>query len=210
MTTKTKNFFDRTAFLKPPVIGDPTYEDWGRMLANQQAMLATDGSMTLLLSGLYGEAIGVQLLHQAEQRNKKPDPALQTNVGATTLERTILLKTVGTKQTVAYAESSIATDRLPATLRNDLHDGDKAIGLVLRDHAVPTFRYLERWGRVPEWHIANRHLPKKIGAAGVEWAPFFRSYIINANIPGSGTDETVPIMRVSEYFLFKLLDKKGA
>lgn len=209
MTTKAKKFFDRTAFLRPPTLGEPLYSDWERMHPNQQAMLATDGSMTLLLSGLYNEAIGVQLLHQAEFPTSANDNSLKIAAGDNVLQRTILLKTADTKQTAGYAESSIVTNRLPNVLRDDLHDGDKAIGLVLRDHDIPTVRYLERWGRVPAEHRANEYLRKGNGTNSKNHIPFYRSYIIAANIPGNGPDENVPIMRVAEYFLFKLLPAKG-
>ena len=162
--------------------------------------------MTLLLAGLYNEAIGVQLLQQAERPNVSADTSLEIAAGDTVLQRTILLRTAETKQTAGYAESSIVTDRLPDVLRDDLHDGDKAIGLVLRDHEIPTVRHLEKWGRVPAKHVANKYLNP---GASKDHVPFYRSYIIAANIPGNGLDKNVPIMRVAEYFLFKLLPAKG-
>lgn len=207
MTTKAKNFFDRTAFLRPPKLGEPLHSDWSRMHPNQQAMLSTDGSMTLLLAGLHGEPIAVQLLDQAQQFAKMPDDSLQVTAGDSILQRNILLKTASTKKTAAYAESSIVMDRLPEALQRALHDGDKPIGLMLRDHGVPTVRHLEKWGRVPARHAANAHLQKSEDD-GENHKSFFRSYIISANIPGHGLDATVPIMRVSEYFPFHLTPNK--
>ncbi len=208
MTTKAKKFFDRTAFLRPPAPGEPLHGDWTRMHPSQQAMLATDGSMTLLLAGLYGEAIAVKLLHQAQQSTKTPDATLQVAAGEDVLQRNILLKTADTGRTAAYAESSIVVDRLPNDLQRDLNDGDKPIGLVLRDHDIPTVRHLEQWGRVPAAHAANEHLQGMAETDKADRTNFYRSYIIAANIPGSGTDATVPIMRVAEYFPFHLTPAK--
>lgn len=203
-TTEAKEFFNRTTFLRPPTAGEPLHDDWARMHSDQQALLATDGSMTLLLGGLYGEAITVQLLNQGLQHTTTADPELQLAASDPILRRTVLLKTTETGRVAAYAESSIVMNRLPDDLQRDLQDGDRAIGLVLRDHKIPTIRHLEAWGRAPDGHPANSYLHETDIAGDKKRVSFYRSYVIAANIPGGGKDENVPIMRIVEYFPFSL------
>lgn len=203
-TNKAKDFFNRTTFLRPPTVGEPLHDDWVCMHVNQKALLATDGSMTLLLAGLYDEAITVQLLHQGEQRIAEADPELHLAMNEALFKRTVLLKTAETQHIVAYAESSIIMNRLPSSLQRDLEAGDRAIGLVLRDYNIPTIRHLESWGSVPAGHPAISHFDEAGGDGDKNRRLFYRSYSIAANIPGEGNDATVPIMRVAEYFQFSL------
>lgn len=205
--TETKDFFNRTTFLRPPTIGEPLHDDWVRMSSNQRALLATDGSMTLLLGGLYGEAITVQLLDQEVQNTIEADLGLQLGSSEPLLQRTVLLKTAETQRIVAYAESSIVMNRLPNGLQRDLENGDRAIGLILRDYNIPTIRHLESWGRVPAGHPAIACF-KETDGDDKDRVLFYRSYSIAANIPGEGNDATVPIMRVAEYFQLNLTPPK--
>lgn len=207
-TIEARDFFNRTTFLKPPVVGETLYDDWARMNSDQQALLATDGSMTLLLGGLYGEAITVQLLNQGVRHTTIADPELQLASSEATLQRTVLLRAAETQRIAAYAESSIVTNRLPKDLQQDLQDGDRAIGLVLRDHDIPTIRHLEAWGRAPADHPADAYLKEADTVGDKSRVLFYRSYIIAANIPGDGKDENSPIMRVAEYFPFGLTSTK--
>lgn len=207
-TIEARDFFNRTTFLRPPMVGETLYDDWACMNADQQALLATDGSMTLLLGGLYGEAITVQLVNQEVQHAATADPELQLTASEAILQRTVLLRAAETQRIAAYAESSIVTNRLPNGLQRDLQDGDRAIGLVLRDHDVPTIRHLEAWGRTPTNHLANTYLEEADAVGDKSRVSFYRSYIIAANIPGDGKDENVPIMRVAEYFPFSLTSTK--
>lgn len=201
---ETKDFFNRTTFLRPPTADEPLHDDWARMNSNQRALLATDGSMTLLLCGLYSEAITVQMLDQGVQHIVKADLELELASNKPLLKRTVLLKAAGTQRTVAYAESSIVMDRLPNGPQRDLEAGDRAIGLILRDYNIPTIRHLESWGRVPAGHPAISYFEKADSNGDKNRPLFYRSYIIAANIPGEGNDATVPIMRVAEYFQFSL------
>ncbi len=207
-TAEAKEFFDRTTFLRPPTAGEPLHDDWARMHSGQQALLATDGSMTLLLGGLYGEAITIQLLNQGMHSMATADPQLQLAASEPVLRRTVLLKTAETRRIAAYAESSVVMHRLPDSLQRDLRDGDRAIGLVLRDHKVPTIRYLEAWGRTPAGHAANSYLRETDVTDAGKRVSFYRSYVIAANIPGDGKDANVPIMRVTEYFPLSLTRTK--
>lgn len=205
---ETKDFFNRTTFLRPPTAGEPLYEDWARMNSNQRALLATDGSMTLLLGGLYNEAITVQTLDQGTQHTVETDLELQLTVNEALLMRTVLLKTAETQRTVAYAESSIVMNRLPNGPRRDLEDGDRAIGLILRDYNIPTIRHLESWGRASAEHPALSYFEESEVDGDKNRPLFYRSYSIAANIPGVGDDATVPVMRVAEYFPLNLTSSK--
>jgi chorismate-pyruvate lyase len=207
-TAEAKEFFDRTTFLRPPTAGEPLHDAWARMHSGQQALLATDGSMTLLLGGLYGEAITIQLLNQGMHSTTTADPQLQLTASEPILRRTVLLKTAETRRIAAYAESSIVMHRLPDSLQRDLRDGDRAIGLVLRDHKIPTIRYLEAWGKASASHAANSYLRETDVTDGEKRVSFYRSYVIAANIPGDGKDGNVPIMRVTEYFPLSLTRTK--
>lgn len=205
MTTNTaETFFDRTAFLRPPTVSEPLYDDWARMSPVQRALLATDGSMTLLLGGLYDEGITVQTLDQGEQHIKEADLGLELFINEALLMRTVLLKTVETQRIAAYAESSIVMERLPEKIQENLKDGDRAIGLILREYEVPTIRHLESWGRASADHPAVSYFDE-VDIDSHENRPlFYRSYTIAANILGMGDGATKPIMRVAEYFPFNL------
>lgn len=206
--TTAETFFDNTAFLRPPTADEPLHDDWARMSSEQRALLATDGSMTLLLGGLYGEAITVQTLDQEVQSIKEADPALDLHVNEALLMRTVLLRTAKTWRTAAYAESSIVMKRLPKNVQEDLENRGQAIGLILRARGIPTIRHLESWGRVPAGHRAISYLQETDGDDEENHLFFYRSYSIAANIPGVGEDATVPIMRVAEYLPFNLKPSK--
>lgn len=157
---------------------------WQGLHPIQRALLATDGSFTLLLAALHKEAIRTKLIAQKQVRPEQSDARLQLRKSDPLLKRAVLLTTAESNRPVTYAESSIIVSRLSLEMRRGLEEGSKPIGLLLRREALETHRILEDWGVRAVPHAA-------MGFFGD--APLlFRTYQIIAR--------AMPIMTVSEYF----------
>ena len=117
--------------------------------AVQRLLLTTDGALTPLLETLLGEPIAVRVLDQSETVARDPDLELALFAGARIVERRVLLSGAHAQTPLVFASSRIALDRLAPRVAADLVDGGGAIGLVLRAHAVETYRVALRIGIGP-------------------------------------------------------------
>ncbi len=187
-TKLTQDFHAVTAFLTLPN-GDSAdsrakREIWQSLHPIQRALLATDGSFTLLLAALYEEAIETKLIGQEQRLIKQADARLLLEKGDPILDRRVLLTTAESDRPITYAESSVVVSRLGLPMRRDLEEGIKPIGLLLRQEALETHRTLQDWGV-----CAAPYAAKKIfGDASL----LFRTYQIIAH--------AMPIATISEYF----------
>jgi chorismate-pyruvate lyase len=163
-------------------------ELWQSLNPLQRALMATDGSFTLLLAAVHGETIKTEPLSQSHCATEQTDHQLQLEAGDQLLQREALLKTVPSNRVVTYAESSIVLSRLSLSARQGLQNGSQPIGLVLRQSAIETHRILLDWGDCPDDHLAPSAAIEYLGDIRL----LFRTYTIIAH--------GLPIMLITEYF----------
>jgi beta-ribofuranosylaminobenzene 5'-phosphate synthase len=156
---------------------------WSSLTSSQRALLAGDGSLTLLMGALLGQEIKVALTEQDVTQLKRADDAVMLKRGAKVIRRNVRLY-VEPDRNLVFATSIIAFERLYTTLAEDLLAGRETIGLLLRKHRLETFRELVDWGTASTPEDALGFFRRS--------EMFYRSYrIIN---------RTHPIMLVTEYF----------
>jgi chorismate-pyruvate lyase len=152
------------------------------------------GTVTELLEHLAGEPIEADILHQRGVP-AGVDNLLGLPVTARTLHRAVLLTGGTTGRVFVYAESVIATDRLPAAACLRLETSRDPIGRVLVDHHLDVDR---QWlGTTP----AVQHPDQRV-AAVIGGAVQSRRYRI--------TIDRYPAMIVSEWFLPSVSDALAA
>lgn len=159
---------------------------WPRLGPIARALLSTDGSFTLMLQAFSSEDIKPSVLRHQQL------PAADTGrdgcfeKGELLLQREVLLKTTQSARNLAYADSSIAVERLPAGMQQALLDGSQPIGLLLRASRLETYRELLDWGVCAEGQAddVKRHLPPH--------DLLYRRYRIDAG--------GQPLMHICEYF----------
>jgi chorismate-pyruvate lyase len=103
----------------------------------QKILLATDGTVTDLIALYAGEPIRVTKLGQAI-REETPQPQLKCNEPTRLLNRRILLS--GATKNYLYAESQFVLDRLPESLRDQMLNTDRPLGLLWKDARLESFR----------------------------------------------------------------------
>ena len=106
----------------------------------QRLLLTTDGTVTAALSTLVSEPIAVRVLGQRTAVVADRDDELGLDAGAGVLERRVLLYGARSGTPLLYGASRIVSERLPRGAVEALKGGAVPIGLVLRAHALETFR----------------------------------------------------------------------
>ena len=155
----------------------------------QRSLLATDGSLTLLLSAFLAEAISITLVAQRQYETGVPHPLLETRAGETVLRRTALLSAAKSRRNLVYCDSEIAIGRLTSELRRCLLAEVEPIGLILRNARAETFRQLVSWG-VREIDAAEA------GDPFTDRETVYRTYVI--------FKDGKPTLAITEYFLSEL------
>lgn len=166
---------------------------WQRLSPVERVLMAADGTLTLLLSALYGERIEVEVLRQSSATLREPDTRLRLEAGGQLLVRHTVLKTAESGLSVAYTESTMVLSRLSRSIRHELKNGTKPIGLLLRSEAVETYRTLEDWGDCAPTHQATAYLD---GTQNI-----FRTYQI--------ISRTLPLMTITEHLPQTSSSSKG-
>jgi chorismate--pyruvate lyase len=148
------------------------------------------GTVTELLEHLAGEPIDADIIHQRGGPAGVDNP-LGLPVAARTMHRAVLLAGRATGRVFVYAESVIATDRLPPEACQRLEMSRDPIGRVLVDHHLDVNR---QWlGTTPAVEHPDQRVAALIGAAVQS-----RRYCI--------TIDHHPAMIVSEWFLRSVSD----
>jgi chorismate-pyruvate lyase len=182
------------SFLTVPVTSDESAKSkrrvWQALSPIHRALLATDGSFTLLLQALVGEEVCVKPLCQTVDPAPTANERLALNAGEDIMTRSVLLHTSSGRNLV-YAQSRIVPHRLSQLIVEELQSGTVSIGLLLRRTKHESFRELIDWG---ECELSNEGCEKL-----VEKRCIFRSYVI---ISGGR-----PVMEVSEFFSPTLFDE---
>jgi chorismate-pyruvate lyase len=108
----------------------------------QRMLLVTDGTLTDLLQVAFLEPIGVLKLKMDVGKTSMPVEPLELKAGEVRMERSILLYGQNTDKNYVYAESTLAIDRLPARLREQLIGSNKPIGRLWSEHEIETRKEL--------------------------------------------------------------------
>ena len=108
--------------------------------ALHRLLLTTDGTVTPALATIAGEPVAVDTLGQRTVALAADDEDLELWAGGIVLERRVLLRGASSGTPLLYGASRIVTHRLPRPARDALLAGETAIGLVVREHEIETFR----------------------------------------------------------------------
>lgn len=156
---------------------------WRALSPVQRALLATDGSFTLLLQALAGEEVCVKTLSQTVNSSSCADETLALCAGEDVMMRSALLHTSSGRKLV-YARSRIVPHRLSRSIVDELQVGAMAIGLIFRRAKIELFRELIDWG---ECVLAGEGC-EQLG----ETRCIYRSYTMNSG--------GRPVAEVREFF----------
>jgi len=149
------------------------------------ALEASGGMVTQFLEDLAGEAVDADVLAQ-ETGPAGSDNCLGLEPGAELLRREVLLTGRDTGRRFVYAESAIAAERLPGSLRKRLEQSREPIGRVLSDHGIGIRR------TALAGSVVARGADKRVETL-IREAALSRRYLIS-----SGGD---PVIEVNEWFL---------
>ena len=149
------------------------------------ALEASGGTVTQFLEELAGEAVDADVLTQ-ETEPAGTDNGLGLEPGAELLRREVLLTGRATGRRFVYAESAIAAERLPGSLRKRLEQSREPIGRVLSDHGIGIRR------TALAGSVVARRVDGRVEAL-IREAALSRRYLIS-----SGGD---PVIVVNEWFL---------
>jgi chorismate-pyruvate lyase len=111
-----------------------------RLPAPQRMLLTTDGTVTTALGTLAGEPVGVWRLGQELETLEHDDDELALPAGRKALVRRVVLYGADSRSPLLFGNSRIALGRLSSDARRALLTTDAAIGVVLRERRVETFR----------------------------------------------------------------------
>ena len=106
----------------------------------QRILITTDGTVTDVLAVAFLEPIRLVKLSVTVAPAPTPNSSLELDAGATTMHRRIVLRGERTSANYAYAEVSIAADRLSAALREDLLAGLMPLGQLWQTHRLETWK----------------------------------------------------------------------
>jgi chorismate-pyruvate lyase len=106
----------------------------------QRMLLTTDATVTAALAALTAEPIGVWRLGQELVTIEHDDDELGLAAGRGILERRVVLYGSQSRWPLLHATSRIALGRLSSDARRALLTTNTAIGLVLRERRIETFR----------------------------------------------------------------------
>lgn len=112
----------------------------------QKILLATDGTVTDLISLYTGESIRVKKLEQAIQTGVAP-PELRCLKPTRLLTRKILL--AGATQNYLYADSLFVFERFSDSIQQQLLETDRPIGLLWKEARLETYREVIRHSVAP-------------------------------------------------------------
>lgn len=120
--------------------------DPSRLSSFQRILMTTDGMVTEMLEAHLWERMTVVKLFQDDFVLEHELPLLGLDVGDHVLDRRILLQGRMSRVNHIYAESLIVPDRLPDKIRTGLLESDKAIGLLILEERLETFREIVACG----------------------------------------------------------------
>ncbi|HVE45663.1 MAG TPA: chorismate pyruvate-lyase family protein [Acidimicrobiales bacterium] len=121
-----------------------------------RVLLTTDGTVTRIIEAYADEPVGVvKLVHELSDQGHGRCPELDLGHDQPLLRRTILLQGRRSGTNWLYAEALVAWDRLPPAVREGLQETDEAIGPLLADARVETWKEVLASGREPAGSCAD-------------------------------------------------------
>jgi chorismate-pyruvate lyase len=126
--------------------------DLAALTAVQRALIATDGTLTDVLGAVYLEPIGL-VRYPGDAPVRLTDARLELASDEARVVRRILLRGARSGTIYLYAESIVATDRLPTAFRREM-DADVPIGRLFVTHRIETFKELLAFGRCQRPDVA--------------------------------------------------------
>jgi chorismate lyase len=151
-------------------------------------LIATNGTLTRILSIIADDEIAVQIIRQQIHDVPPKIPELEHSSIGRVLQRDILLKGRSSGNPFVAAESLIAVDLLPPAIMASLTETDRPIGEVMAASCIETFKEEAKvWaGELPGWLLLDgyHHSQSKTVA---------RRYRIIAG--------GQPVIIITEYFL---------
>ncbi len=181
--------YAQSAFLSPPgmdVEDQAKRKIWEMLNPFSRALLSTDGSFTLLLQAFSDETIEPVVLMQEISAAENIGETLKLQSGDKVLRRSVLLRAAQSKHNLVYATSCIAYERLLPEIRDQLLEGTKSIGLLLRSVQLESFRELIDWGICPSNCLSGM-------------SPYFNAHDMLYRTYRIFT-KNLPLLIVSEYF----------
>jgi len=106
----------------------------------QRILVTTDGTVTETLAAIFLEPIELVKLTVTVVASPEPLPALEIERGSSLMQRKIVLRGSRSSTPYAYAEVTIAADRLPPGLREDLLEGTMPLGQLWISYRLETFK----------------------------------------------------------------------
>jgi chorismate-pyruvate lyase len=106
----------------------------------QRILVTTDGTVTEALAAAFLEPVELVKLAVTVVPAREPFPALELERGSSLMQRRIVLRGKNSGTSYAYAEVSIAADRLPSSFREELLEGRVPLGQLWISHRLETFK----------------------------------------------------------------------
>lgn len=159
-----------------------------RMLSRDlRVLIATNGTLTRILSVIADEEIGVQVIEQQIHPSAPKILESEKLPSGRILQRHVVLKGLRSGRPYIAAETLAAIDFLPPTIVTSLVTTDRPIGELLVSSSLETLKELpEVWmGEHPSWGLLAGHANPGPEAVGRRYRQF---------IGGQ------PIITISEYF----------
>lgn len=122
-----------------------------------QILIATNGTLTRILSVIADDEIAVQIIKQQIHDVPPKLPELGHSSIGRILQRDILLKGRSSGNPFVAAESLIAVDMLPPAITASLTETDRPIGEVMAASCIETFKEEAKvWaGALPDWLLLD-------------------------------------------------------
>ncbi len=151
-------------------------------------LIATNGTLTRILSVLADDEIVVQIIKQQIHDEAPKIPELDHLPIGRVLRRDILLRGRSSGTPFVAAESLVAVDLLPAAITTSLTETDRPIGEVMADSCIETFKEEATvWtGELPGWLALDGYQDSRARTVA-------RRYRIMAG--------GQPVIVITEYFL---------
>lgn len=112
-----------------------------------RVLLTTDGTVTKSLEAFFWEPVEVKNCGQSYCTLDVDAPVINRKAGDKVMRRTVQLLGKKTSRCFATAISLIATEILPAPLRQQLEKGEVGVGELLRECGLETYREIVAIGR---------------------------------------------------------------
>jgi chorismate-pyruvate lyase len=133
---------------------DHSHIDPRQLSTLQRILLTTDGTLTEILEAYLFEKIQVQKLSQGLITLKDGIKPLNVKIGASVIEREILLQGKVSRKNFIYAKSIIVPDRFDKNVQEELEHSKKPVGQLWLEYKVETFKEIIDSGKQAAHELA--------------------------------------------------------